>query len=126
MDYAIIESGGKQYKASIGGILDIDRLNLAPGNTHLFEKVLLYTAGGVCKIGRPTLNEVSVQGKVLEHFKGDKIRVAKFKAKARYRKVQGHRQLLTRIQITEISNNQSNAKSEKKAAAATDVKKSKK
>lgn len=103
MDYAIIESGGKQYKASVGGILEIDKIDLAPGNTHLFEKVLLYTVGEVCKIGHPFLNEVSVQGKVLEQFKGDKIRVAKFKAKARYRKVQGHRQQLTKVQITKIS-----------------------
>lgn len=114
MKYVILESGGKQYKASEGSILEVDKLNFEVGSTYKFEKILLYTADGVCKIGQPLLSGVSVSGKILEQFKGDKIRVAKFKAKARYRRVQGHRQLLTRIQIDKISTNLSAAKEEKK------------
>ena len=103
MEYAIIISGGKQYKVIPGGILEVDKLDLEPGKIHTFDKVLLYSADGVCKIGQPRVEGVTVSGKILEQFKGEKIRVAKFKAKARFRRLQGHRQLLTRIQITTIS-----------------------
>jgi large subunit ribosomal protein L21 len=102
MKYAIIESGGKQYKAAEGDILEVDKIDIEAGKTHKFDKVLLFTSDGVCQIGKPLLSDISVSGKVLEQFKGDKIRVAKFKAKSRYRRVQGHRQLLTRIQIEKI------------------------
>lgn len=121
MKYAIIVSGGKQYKAAEGDILEVDKIDLEAGKTHKFEKVLLYTADGICQIGKPLLSDVSVSGKVLEQFKGDKIRVAKFKAKSRYRRVQGHRQLLTRIQIEKISAN-STAKEEEKTDAKKEIK----
>jgi large subunit ribosomal protein L21 len=103
MEYAIIQSGGKQYKATVGRILEIDKINAESGNTHTFESVLLYVNDGDSKIGHPLLNDISVTGKILDQIKGEKIRVAKFKAKARYRRVQGHRQQLTRVQITGIS-----------------------
>lgn len=102
MRYAIIESGGKQYKAVEGGILEVEKIDLEVGKTRKFEKILLYTDGGVCQIGKPLVSGVSVSGKILEQFKGDKIRVAKFKSKVRHRRVTGHRQLLTKIQIEKI------------------------
>ncbi|MBU3978274.1 50S ribosomal protein L21, partial [Patescibacteria group bacterium] len=80
-------------------------------------KVLLFSDDGICKIGKPLLSDISVSAKVIEQFKGDKIRVAKFKAKSRYRRVQGHRQLLTRIQIEKISTNQPATKQENKIKA---------
>ena len=98
-----MHTGGKQYKAVVGGILEIEKVDFEPGNVLTFDKVLLYTTNGVIKIGQPMLDGFSVKAKVLEQFKGDKIRVAKFKAKARYRRVQGHRQQLTKIQITKIT-----------------------
>jgi large subunit ribosomal protein L21 len=104
MKYAIIESGGKQYKAVEGGILEVDKIDIEAGKTNKFDKVLLFTEDGACQIGKPLLSNTSVTGKILEQFKGDKIRVAKFKAKSRYRRVQGHRQLLTRIQIKKKPN----------------------
>jgi large subunit ribosomal protein L21 len=122
MEYAIIESGGKQYKVIPGGILEVDKLDVEPGKIHTFDKVLLYTADGLCKIGQPQVDGITVSGKVIKQFKGEKIRVAKFKAKARYRRVQGHRQLLTQIQITEISNNQSPIKQEKESKASPHTK----
>jgi large subunit ribosomal protein L21 len=126
MKYAIIESGGKQYKASEGSILEVDKIDIEPGNTYEFEKVLLIAGDGASQIGQPLLGGVSVSGKVVGQIKGDKIRVAKFKAKARYRRVQGHRQLLTRIQIEKISTNQASAKQEKKTETTSEVKTKKK
>lgn len=114
MKYAIIESGGKQYKVSEGNIVEVDKLDVKAGNTYNFEKVLLYNADGECQIGKPRVEGVSVSGKILEHFKGDKIRVAKFKAKSRYRRVHGHRSLLTKIQIEKISTRQAPAKTDRK------------
>lgn len=118
MKYAIIESGGKQYKASEGSVLEVDKIDLKEGNTHKFDKVLLYTADGVCQIGKPLLNGISVSGKVLGQVKGDKIRVAKFKAKSRYRRVQGFRPSLTRIQIEKITS-QTSIKEDKKDKVKT-------
>lgn len=122
MKYAVIEAGGKQYKAAEGDILEIDKIDIEAGKTHKFEKVLLYTADGVCQIGKPVLSDVSVSGKVLGQFKGDKIRVAKFKAKSRYRRVTGHRQLLTKVQIEKISTNQPSTKQGEKAESKKEVK----
>lgn len=103
MEYAIINTGGKQYKATLGVVLEIEKVDLEPGKDIVFDNVLLYTTNGTIKIGQPMLDGFSVKAKVLEQFKGEKIRVAKFKAKARYRRVQGHRQKLTRVEITKIS-----------------------
>jgi large subunit ribosomal protein L21 len=102
MEYAIIETGGKQYKASIGKTLEIEKLQVSTGVIHTFENVLLYSTGEICKIGQPVLKNVVVTGKVIDQIKAPKIRVAKFKAKARFRKVQGHRQRLTKIKIDKI------------------------
>jgi len=102
MKYAVIQTGGKQYKVSEGNTVDIEKLNTDSEN-HIFDKVLLYAADGVVKVGQPHLADVTVTAKVLEQVKGKKIRVAKFKAKARYRKVTGHRQQLTRVQIEKIA-----------------------
>lgn len=122
MKYAIIQSGGKQYKAMEGGILEVDKIDIEAGKTHKFEKVLLYTNDGVCQIGKPLLNDITVAGKVIEQFKGDKIRVAKFKAKSRYRRVQGHRQLLTKIQIEKIEAGSTVKETEKKIKTVKETK----
>lgn len=112
MNYAIIETGGKQYKTSVGDILEIDKLGINPGDSYEFEKVLLLCTDGSSDIGRPFVENVTVVGKILDNIKGPKIRVAKFKAKARYRKVRGFRQHLTRVQITDIKT-KTTAKSQK-------------
>ncbi|MBU3978074.1 50S ribosomal protein L21 [Patescibacteria group bacterium] len=121
MKYAIIVSGGKQYKAVEGGVLDVDKIDIEAGKTHKFEKVLLFSDDGICQIGKPLLSDISVSAKVIEQFKGDKIRVAKFKAKSRYRRVQGHRQLLTKIQIEKISTNQPATENQEKAKPKKEV-----
>ncbi len=103
MKYAVIETGGKQYKITEGAVIEVEQLaDAEPGKEIIFEKILLYTDEDGVKIGTPALTDVAVVAKILENVKGKKIRVGKFKAKARFRRVQGHRQHLTRIQIARI------------------------
>jgi len=112
MKYAVITSGGKQYKVSEGQVLELDKLKADPGTNYTLDKVLMTVDGDTVQIGAPYLADVAVIAKVLEQIKGDKIRVAKFKAKARYRKVQGFRAQLTKVEITSLS-----GKAEKKSAS---------
>lgn len=100
MDYAVFRSGGKQYKVSKGDIIEVDRLNVV-GKEIIFDDVLLWVSNNETKIGTPKL-KVKIKAKVLGQIKGDKIRVAKFKAKVRYRRVMGFRPSLTRLQIEDI------------------------
>lgn len=102
MKYAVVRTGGKQYRVSEGDIIEVERLTADPEKDYTFSDVLLYTADNESKIGAPLVEDVTVIGKILAHVKGEKIRVSHFKAKARYRKVTGHRQSLTKIQIAHI------------------------
>jgi large subunit ribosomal protein L21 len=102
MEYAIIKTGGKQYKVSKDSIIDIERIAYNPGDKISFEEVLLHVTDGKVKLGKPTIKGVVVKATVLEHLKGEKLRVAKFKAKSKYRRVVGHRQYLTKVKILDI------------------------
>jgi len=102
MKYAVLQTGGKQYKVSVGSEIEVDKMDGAADSDIKFEKILLYADDGVFQIGKPNLDGASITARILEQKKGKKIRVAKFKAKARYRKVTGHRQHLTKLQITKI------------------------
>lgn len=102
MKYAVIKTGGKQYRVSEGDIIEIDRLAAELDHQVEFDKILLFVADDTVKIGKPNLTDVSVKGKVLEQIKGKKIRVAKFKAKARYRRVTGFRSQLTSVKIDKV------------------------
>lgn len=102
MEYIVFETGGKQYKVEKGQVLEVENLPEAKNNLVSFKKILLYVNDSDVKVGKPYLENFAVQAKVLENFKGEKIRVARFKAKSRYRKVRGHRQSLSRIEIHEI------------------------
>jgi large subunit ribosomal protein L21 len=112
MKYAVITSGGKQYKVTEGQVIEVDKLPVEAGSTFAFEQVLLSVDGSSVNLGSPYINNVVVTADVVEQTKGDKIRVAKFKAKARYRKVQGFRAQLTKVKITNLA-----GKVEKKATA---------
>ena len=103
MKYAVIATGGKQYKVEEGAILEVEKLDVEADKELTFDQVLLYVADDTVVVGQPTLTDITVTAKVLDQIKGEKIRVAKFKAKARYRKVTGHRQRLTRVQISDIA-----------------------
>ena len=101
MKYAVIKTGGKQYKVSEGDTIEIDKLALEKDGKVVFDEVLLISEDEKVKIGKPFLSD-KVEGKILEHFKGDKLRVAKYKAKVRYRKVTGFRASLTKVKIEKI------------------------
>jgi len=102
MEYAVIRVGGKQHKVSKGDILEVDKQDVKPNEQIIFDDVLLFASNGMTKIGNPRVSDVKVKAKVLEQKKGKKIRVAKFKAKVRYRRVMGFRPQLTRLEIMNI------------------------
>lgn len=101
MEYAVIKTGGKQYRVSKGAILEVDRLE-SEGKDIVLSEVLLLSSEGKIRIGKPVLADVKVKATLLENFKGDKIRVAKFKAKAKYRRVMGFRPHISRLEIKDI------------------------
>jgi len=102
MKYAVIKTGGKQYRVSEGDIIEIDRLAKEANDKIVFDNVLLLVSDTGVKIGNPFVTGEKVEAKLLDNIKGDKIRVAKFKAKVRYRKVMGFRASLSRVQIDKI------------------------
>ena len=100
--YAIIKTGGKQYKVSEGDTLLIEKLDIAAGEAVVFDQVLTCVNDSEVKIGQPLLQGACVRGTVLEHGKGKKILVFKYKAKSNYRRRQGHRQPFTKVAIEKI------------------------
>ena len=100
--FAIIKTGGKQYKVSEGDKLKIEKLPSKEGKDITFKQVLLYADGRGVDVGTPTVSGVSVTGRVKEHGKRDKVIVYKYKRRKRYRKKKGHRQPYTEVEITEI------------------------
>jgi large subunit ribosomal protein L21 len=101
--YAVIKVGGEQYRVAEGDEIDVFRLPDKENSKLFFEQVLLVKDTGGIKVGRPVVEGAKVEAKVEKHFRGDKIRVATYKAKSRYRKVKGHRDELTRIRIGKVS-----------------------
>ncbi|MDR1511355.1 MAG: 50S ribosomal protein L21 [Endomicrobium sp.] len=102
--YAIIKSGGKQYKVERGSSLIVDKIDEAQKNQEIIIKeVLLLSDGKKALIGRPIVEGASVVAKVISHKRAPKILVFKKKPKKGYKKLQGHRQYLTKLEITEIS-----------------------
>lgn len=102
MEYVVFETGGKQYKVEKEQVLEVENLPEVKNGPISFDKVLLFVSGSDVKIGKPYLANFAVRAKVLGSLKGKKIRVARFKAKSRYRRIRGHRQSISRIQIQDI------------------------
>jgi large subunit ribosomal protein L21 len=100
--YAIVETGGKQYKVAPGQKIDVDRLGVAEGKDVELSKVLLITDEKDTIIGSPTIDGAKVIATCLGEEKGDKVIVFKYKPKVRYRRKKGHRQLYARLEIKEI------------------------
>ena len=100
--YAIIESCGKQYKVAEGDVVFFEKLDVEEGKKVTFDKVILVSNDGKIEVGTPNVKGVKVEGKVVSHGKGKKIRVYKYKAKKNYRRTQGHRQPYTKVEITSI------------------------
>ncbi len=101
--YAIIRSGGKQYRVSPGQRLKLERLDGAAGDRITFSDVLLVSGGGEVAVGAPTVDSASVSGEILEQGRGAKITVFKYKNKTRYRRLRGHRQRHTAVLVDEVS-----------------------
>jgi len=100
--YAIVETGGKQYKVSPGQVIDVDHLDLAEGNTVELDKVLLIADDDRVTVGTPTVDGAKVMATSQGGGKAKKVIVLKYKPKVRYRKKTGHRQLYTRLAIDKI------------------------
>ena len=117
--YAIIETGGKQYKVTPGQPVDVDHLNVAPGDTVDLERVLLISDGDKATVGTPTIDGAKVVATSQGEGKGKKIIVFRYKPKVRYRKKTGHRQLYTRLVIDEIIAPRAKARRRKKEVMAS-------
>ena len=100
--YAIIESWGKQYKVAEGDVVFFERLDAEEGKKVTFDKVVLVSEDGKVQVGNPYVKSVKVEGKVVSHGKAKKILVYKMKPKKNYRRMQGHRQPYTKVEITSI------------------------
>ena len=103
MKYAIVEDGGKQYKAFEGGTIEDDYFESEAGAQYDLEHVLLVVDGDNVQVGTPTVDGAKVQASVVSQVKGPKIVVFRYKPKKRYRVKTGHRQKYTRLQIDSIS-----------------------
>ena len=103
MKYAVIISGSKQYKVSEGDTIAVEKLGTNPNDSYTFDQVLLVVDEDKRLVGTPTVDGAKVVGKVIGDKKTAKIRVAKFKAKAKYRRVTGSRKILTHVKIEKIT-----------------------
>ncbi len=103
-EFAVIATGGKQYKVSVGDTVSIEKIlgDHKVGDSINFDKVLMVDDGSNTTIGTPYISGASVTGKVAEIGRGKKIEVIKYKAKSRYYKNRGHRQPFFKVQITEL------------------------
>ena len=100
--YAIIETGGKQYKVTPGQVINVEHLDMAEGSNVDLDKVLLITDGDKVTVGKPTIERAKVVATSQGESKGKKITVLRYKPKVRYRRKTGHRQLYTRLIIDRI------------------------
>lgn len=101
--YAVIETGGKQYKVHEGDVVFVEKLDAEEGSLVTFDRVLAVNREGSMSFGNPLVSGASVNAKVIGHGKDRKIIVFKYKAKKNYRKKQGHRQPYTKVQIEKIN-----------------------
>ena len=102
MKYAIVESGGKQYRAVEGGTLEVDRLPVEAGENFKLEQTLLLADGESITVGTPLVKDSPVWTKVVEHFKGEKVTIFNYSPKKRIRVKTGHRQNYTRLLVEQI------------------------
>ena len=100
--YAVVQTGGKQYRVSNGDIIKVEKLNAAEGEAVVLEDVVAIGGEGETIIGKPFVEGAKVEAKVLAQAKAKKVIIYKYKAKKDYRKKQGHRQPYTELEITSI------------------------
>ncbi len=102
MAYAIIQTGGKQYRVAEGDLIDVEKLDVEAGKDAQLE-VLMFADGDKVQVGSPLLAGAAVTAEVVDQFKGDKVIAFKFKRRKGYHRTVGHRRLLTRLKIKSIS-----------------------
>lgn len=101
--YAVIKSGGKQYRVQEGQTLKLEKLEVPTGETISFDEVLLVADGENVTVGAPLVDGARVAGEVVSHGRGDKVTIIKFRRRKHHMKRQGHRQWFTEVKITGIS-----------------------
>src|SRR5882672_3536668 len=116
--YAVIETGGKQYRVEVGTELEVELLDVEPGKTITLERVLLVADGADASIGRPLVDGAAVSAEVLRRDRGDKVIAFKYRPKARRRVKKGHRQELTVLRITDVKLGKRSAADDKRKADA--------
>lgn len=102
MDFAIIKTGGKQYKVSTGQKLKVEKLLVKEGESFIFDEVLLRSVGGKVEVGAPLVSSPKTEAKVLGAVRGEKKIIFKYHSKTRQRKKKGHRQDYTEVEIVKI------------------------
>ena len=103
MDYAVIRSGGKQYRVSPGDTVRLEKLAGEPGSSFAFEEVLLASGDGGIQVGKPLVSGLRVMGEIVRHERAKKILVFKKKRRKNYRRKQGHRQGFTEVRVNDIT-----------------------
>jgi large subunit ribosomal protein L21 len=116
--YAVIETGGKQYRVEVGTELEVDLLEVEPGQEITLERVLLVGDGDESAIGRPVVEDAAVSAEVVRQARGDKVISFKYRPKARRRVKKGHRQELTVLRVTDVRLGKKSAADEKRKSEA--------
>ena len=116
--YAVVETGGKQYRVQSGDVIKVEKLAGVAGETIALDKVLAASDGTIIKIGAPTVAKATVAAEILEQGRGDKVIVFKKKRRQNYRRKNGHRQDLTVLRISSITVDGKTTAYEKKVKAA--------
>ena len=101
--YAVIETGGKQHRVTEGELIRVEKIEAATGSTIDFDRVLMVGEGETVKVGTPVVDGAKVSAEVVQHGRGDKVTILKFKRRKHHMKRQGHRQWFTEIKITAIN-----------------------
>jgi large subunit ribosomal protein L21 len=101
--YAVVKTGGKQYRVSAGTKIKVEQLSAEVGSEVTLDQVLMISNEGEIKLGSPLLSGAAVKAKVLAQGRGDKVRIFKMRRRKHYRKTQGHRQNFTELEITGIA-----------------------
>ena len=101
--YAVVRTGGKQYRLGVGDSVKVEKLSDEVGNIVELSQILMVSDGGEVKVGTPLVTGESVKAEIVGHGRNKKIRVFKMKRRKKYRRTQGHRQAFTQLKVTEIN-----------------------
>ena len=101
--YAVVRTGGKQYRLGVGDSVKVEKLPEEVGNIVELSQILMVSGGGEVKVGTPLVAGASVKAEIVGHGRNKKIRVFKMKRRKQYRRTQGHRQAFTQLKVTEIN-----------------------